>query len=74
MPYYGRSWTARCTAAPTPAATLSTFICSTPWCPTGILKPEELFDKIDPDELVAELGEPLREAAEELVDTMMLSF
>ena len=41
---------------------------------SGILKPEELFDKIDPDELVKELGEPLREAAEELVDTMMMSF
>jgi uncharacterized membrane protein YheB (UPF0754 family) len=41
---------------------------------SGILKPEELFDRIDPDELVAELGEPLRAAAEELVDTMMMSF
>lgn len=41
---------------------------------SGILKPEEMFDKIDPDELVGELGEPLREAAEELVDTMMMSF
>ena len=41
---------------------------------SGILKPEELFDKIDPDELVAELGDPLRDAARELVDTMMLSF
>ncbi len=41
---------------------------------SGILKPEELFDKIDPDELVKELGEPLREAAEELVNTMMMSF
>ncbi|MHA3022307.1 DUF445 domain-containing protein [Mycobacterium sp. BMJ-28] len=41
---------------------------------SGILKPEELFDKIDPDELVAELGEPLRDAARELVDTMMMSF
>ncbi|SCX33983.1 DUF445 domain-containing protein [Mycolicibacterium fluoranthenivorans] len=41
---------------------------------SGILKPEELFDKIDPDELVAELGEPLRDAARTLVDTMMMSF
>ena len=41
---------------------------------SGILKPEELFDKIDPDELVAELGEPLREASRDLVDTMMMSF
>lgn len=41
---------------------------------SGILKPEELFDKIDPDELVAELGEPLRDAARELVDTIMMSF
>lgn len=41
---------------------------------SGILKPDELFDKIDPDELVAELGAPLREAAEELVNTMMMSF
>lgn len=41
---------------------------------SGILKPEELFDKIDPDELVSELGEPLREASRELVDTMMMSF
>ncbi|BBY38143.1 hypothetical protein MMAN_22770 [Mycobacterium mantenii] len=39
-----------------------------------ILQPEELFDRIDPDELVAELGEPLRAAATELVDTMMMSF
>ncbi|MFV8052462.1 DUF445 domain-containing protein [Mycobacterium sp. 48b] len=39
-----------------------------------ILKPEELFDKIDPDELVKELGEPLRAASQELVDTMMMSF
>lgn len=41
---------------------------------SGILQPEQLFDRIDPDELVAELGEPLRGAAEELVSTMMLSF
>jgi uncharacterized membrane protein YheB (UPF0754 family) len=41
---------------------------------SGILKPEELFDKIDPDELVKELGEPLRAASQELVDTMMMSF
>ncbi len=41
---------------------------------SGILKPEELFDKIDPDELVKELGGPLREASEELVDTIMMAF
>jgi uncharacterized membrane protein YheB (UPF0754 family) len=41
---------------------------------SGILQPQQLFDRIDPDELVAELGEPLRAAAQELVDTMMMSF
>ncbi|GAA2788733.1 DUF445 domain-containing protein [Mycolicibacterium pallens] len=40
---------------------------------SGILKPEEMFDKIDPDELVKELGEPLNAAATELVDTMMMA-
>lgn len=41
---------------------------------SGIINPEEMFDKIDPDELVKELGEPLRAASAELVDTMMMSF
>jgi uncharacterized membrane protein YheB (UPF0754 family) len=39
---------------------------------SGIIDPEEIFDKIDPDELVKELGEPLHAAAAELVDTMMM--
>ena len=41
---------------------------------SGIIDPKEMFDKIDPDELAAELGAPLHDAAEELVDTMMSSF
>jgi uncharacterized membrane protein YheB (UPF0754 family) len=41
---------------------------------SGIINPEEIFDKIDPDELVRELGEPLHAAAAELVDTMMMTF
>ena len=40
---------------------------------SGIINPAEIFDKIDPDELVKELGEPLRAASAELVDTMMMS-
>lgn len=40
---------------------------------SGIIDPQEMFDKIDPDELVRELGEPLHEAAAELVDTMMMA-
>jgi uncharacterized membrane protein YheB (UPF0754 family) len=40
---------------------------------SDILKPEEMFDKIDVDELVKELGEPLHEAATELVDTVMMT-
>jgi uncharacterized membrane protein YheB (UPF0754 family) len=39
---------------------------------SGIINPEEIFDKIDPDELVKELAEPLHTAAAELVDTMMM--
>lgn len=38
-----------------------------------IIKPEQIFDQIDPDELVQELGQPLREATAEIVDTMMSS-
>lgn len=41
---------------------------------SDILKPEEMFDKIDPDELLAEMAEPLREASAQMVDTMMMSF
>ena len=40
---------------------------------SGIINPEEMFDQIDPDELVRELGEPLHAAAAELVDTMMMT-
>ena len=39
-----------------------------------ILKPEEMFDKIDPNELVKELAEPLRQTSAEMVDTIMMSF
>lgn len=38
-----------------------------------ILKPEQIFDQIDPDELVKELGGPLRDASTEIVDMMMTS-
>ena len=38
-----------------------------------IIEPQELFDQLDPDELVRELDEPLREATAEIVDVMMLS-
>jgi hypothetical protein len=34
---------------------------------------QELFDQLDPDELVEELAGPLREATYEIVDAMMLS-
>jgi uncharacterized membrane protein YheB (UPF0754 family) len=36
-----------------------------------VLKPEELVDRIDPDELAKELARPLHDAAEEIVETMM---
>lgn len=39
-----------------------------------ILKPEQLFDKIDPDELAQELEGPMHDMAYELVETMMMSF
>ncbi|MDG4665582.1 DUF445 domain-containing protein [Mycobacterium sp. 236(2023)] len=39
-----------------------------------IINPQQLFDRIDPEELADELREPLREAAEELVETIMMSF
>jgi uncharacterized membrane protein YheB (UPF0754 family) len=41
---------------------------------SGIIDPQEMFDKIDPDELAEELGAPLHDAAAELVETMMSSF
>lgn len=37
-----------------------------------IIAPEELFDQLDPEELVEELAEPLNEAAAEIVDAMMM--
>ncbi|MCV7423147.1 DUF445 domain-containing protein [Mycobacterium yunnanensis] len=40
----------------------------------GIIDPQEMFDKIDPDELTDELSAPLHDAAAELVETMMTSF
>jgi uncharacterized membrane protein YheB (UPF0754 family) len=40
---------------------------------SGIINPNEMFDKIDVDELVKELGEPLHAAAAELVDTVMMT-
>ncbi|MEV5361089.1 DUF445 domain-containing protein, partial [Micrococcus luteus] len=39
-----------------------------------IINPQQLFDRIDPEELADELKEPLHDAAKELVDTMMMSF
>lgn len=40
---------------------------------SGIINPEEIFDRIDADELVKELGEPLHAAAAELVDSVMMT-
>ncbi|MCG5434162.1 hypothetical protein LV457_17975 [Mycobacterium sp. MYCO198283] len=40
---------------------------------SGIIDPVEMFDKIDPDELVQELGKPLQAAARDIVDTMMMA-
>lgn len=39
-----------------------------------IINPQQLFDRIDPDELAEELREPLHDAARELVETIMMSF
>lgn len=39
-----------------------------------IIQPEQLFDRIDPDELAEELTEPMHDMAAELVETMMMSF
>ncbi len=41
---------------------------------SGVLKPEELFDRIDPEDLARELEEPLHEATAEIVDAIMLEF
>ncbi len=40
---------------------------------SDIIEPQELFDQLDPDELVKELGEPLRAATTEIVDAIMMS-
>jgi uncharacterized membrane protein YheB (UPF0754 family) len=39
-----------------------------------VLKPEELFARIDPDELTRELQGPLHAAAEEIVDGIMVEY
>ncbi|HEX5257035.1 MAG TPA: DUF445 domain-containing protein [Mycobacterium sp.] len=39
-----------------------------------ILKPEELFDRIDPDELAAELEGPLHDAIAQITQTVMSEF
>jgi uncharacterized membrane protein YheB (UPF0754 family) len=41
---------------------------------SGLMKPEELFDRIDPDELAKELEGPLHEATAEIVDAIMLEY
>jgi len=41
---------------------------------TTVLKPDELFARIDPDELTRELEGPLHEAAEEIVDGIMVEY
>ena len=38
------------------------------------LKPEELFDRIDPEEMARELEGPIHDAAQEMVETIMLDF
>lgn len=40
---------------------------------SDIIDPQEMFDQLDPEELVEELREPLRAATAEIVDTMMSS-
>jgi uncharacterized membrane protein YheB (UPF0754 family) len=40
---------------------------------SDIIEPQKLFDQLNPDELIEELGEPLRAATTEIVDTMMIS-
>ncbi|MBV9800686.1 MAG: hypothetical protein JO039_21750, partial [Solirubrobacterales bacterium] len=41
---------------------------------TTVLKPQELFARIDPDDLTRELEGPLHDAAEEIVDGIMLEY
>ena len=40
---------------------------------SDIIAPQEIFEQLDPDELVRELQEPLREATAEIVDAIMMS-
>lgn len=40
---------------------------------SDIIEPQEIFDQLDPDELVRELQEPLRAATAEIVDAIMMS-
>lgn len=40
---------------------------------SDIIAPQEIFDQLDPDELVRELQEPLRAATAQIVDAIMLS-
>ncbi len=40
---------------------------------SDIIAPQEIFEQLDPDELVRELQEPLREATAEIVDALMMS-
>ena len=39
-----------------------------------VLKAEELFDRIDPDDLARELEGPLREASEDIVEAIMTEY
>lgn len=41
---------------------------------SDVIQPQQMFDRIDPDELAEELGEPLHDAAAEIVDAMMMNF
>lgn len=40
---------------------------------SDIIEPQEIFDQLDPDELVRELQQPLRAATAEIVDAIMMS-
>lgn len=40
---------------------------------SDIIAPQEIFDQLDPDELVEELQEPLRAATAEIIDAMMMA-
>lgn len=39
-----------------------------------VIQPEELFDRIDPDELVKELARPLHNSTAEIIETIMCEF